>query len=110
MRESVTVVDSKDMSVRERALSFVLCFCLEIFTLIFNSLHNLHSFVQYIILDEGHRIKNRNCRLVRELKSFRSVSRLLLTGTPIQVFCSLFLLSLRGRHFVLELSSFFILI
>jgi ATP-dependent DNA helicase len=40
---------------------------------------------QYIILDEGHRIKNRNCRLVRELKSFRSVSRLLLTGTPIQV-------------------------
>lgn len=39
---------------------------------------------QYIILDEGHRIKNRNCKLVKELKSFRSVSRLLLTGTPIQ--------------------------
>ena len=40
---------------------------------------------QYIILDEGHRIKNRNCRLVRELKQIRSTSRLLLTGTPIQV-------------------------
>jgi ATP-dependent DNA helicase len=39
---------------------------------------------QYIILDEGHRIKNRNCRLIKELKSIRSVSRLLLTGTPIQ--------------------------
>lgn len=39
---------------------------------------------QYIILDEGHRIKNRNCRLLRELKSLKSVSRLLLTGTPIQ--------------------------
>jgi len=39
---------------------------------------------QYIILDEGHRIKNRNCRLVKELKQIRSVSRLLLTGTPIQ--------------------------
>ena len=39
---------------------------------------------QYIILDEGHRIKNRNCKLVKELKSLRSVSRLLLTGTPIQ--------------------------
>ena len=39
---------------------------------------------QYLILDEGHRIKNRNCRLVKELKSLRSVSRLLLTGTPIQ--------------------------
>jgi superfamily II DNA or RNA helicase len=40
---------------------------------------------QYIILDEGHRIKNRNCRLVRELKQLPSTSRLLLTGTPIQV-------------------------
>lgn len=39
---------------------------------------------QYIILDEGHRIKNHNCRLVKELKSLHSVSRLLLTGTPIQ--------------------------
>jgi ATP-dependent DNA helicase len=39
---------------------------------------------QYIILDEGHRIKNRNCKLVRELKQIPSVSRLLLTGTPIQ--------------------------
>ncbi|KAJ1408276.1 SNF2 family N-terminal domain-containing protein [Ochromonadaceae sp. CCMP2298] len=39
---------------------------------------------QYIILDEGHRIKNRNCKLIRELKQIQSVSRLLLTGTPIQ--------------------------
>ena len=39
---------------------------------------------QYVILDEGHRIKNRNCRLIRELKQLPSVSRLLLTGTPIQ--------------------------
>jgi ATP-dependent DNA helicase len=39
---------------------------------------------QYMILDEGHRIKNRNCKLVRELKHIKSVSRLLLTGTPIQ--------------------------
>lgn len=40
---------------------------------------------QYLIVDEGHRIKNRNCRLVKELKSVTSTSRLLLTGTPIQV-------------------------
>merc|ERR1719502_965235 len=39
---------------------------------------------QFLILDEGHRIKNRNCRLVKELKQYSSVSRLLLTGTPIQ--------------------------
>lgn len=39
---------------------------------------------QYVILDEGHRIKNRECRLVKELKKIPSTSRLLLTGTPIQ--------------------------
>ena len=37
-----------------------------------------------MILDEGHRIKNRNCKLLRELKQIRTISRLLLTGTPIQ--------------------------
>lgn len=40
---------------------------------------------QYMILDEGHRIKNRSCRLVQELKQIPATSRLLLTGTPIQV-------------------------
>ena len=40
---------------------------------------------QYMILDEGHRIKNRNCKLIKELKMIKSISRLLLTGTPIQV-------------------------
>ena len=39
---------------------------------------------QFLIVDEGHRIKNRNCRLVKDLKQYSSVSRLLLTGTPIQ--------------------------
>eukprot|EP00127_Corallochytrium_limacisporum_P002041 Clim_evm29s99 gene=Clim_evmTU29s99 len=39
---------------------------------------------KYVIVDEGHRIKNLNCRLVRELKSYHSANRLLLTGTPLQ--------------------------
>lgn len=39
---------------------------------------------KFIIVDEGHRIKNLNCRLVRELKSYDSANRLLLTGTPLQ--------------------------
>lgn len=32
----------------------------------------------------GHRIKNLNCKLVQELKSYDSANRLLLTGTPLQ--------------------------
>lgn len=39
---------------------------------------------QYLILDEGHRIKNRKCKLFLQLKSLHSTSRLLLSGTPIQ--------------------------
>ncbi|KAJ1732022.1 putative ATPase [Coemansia biformis] len=39
---------------------------------------------KFIIVDEGHRIKNMNCRLVRELKTYQSTNRLLLTGTPLQ--------------------------
>ncbi|XP_038074783.1 lymphocyte-specific helicase-like isoform X1 [Patiria miniata] len=39
---------------------------------------------KYIIVDEGHRIKNLNCRLIRELKMYHSANRVLLTGTPLQ--------------------------
>ncbi|XP_013385622.1 lymphocyte-specific helicase-like isoform X1 [Lingula anatina] len=39
---------------------------------------------KYLIVDEGHRIKNFQCRLIRELKMYRSTHRLLLTGTPLQ--------------------------
>jgi len=39
---------------------------------------------KYVIVDEGHRLKNMNCKLVKELKSYTSSNRLLLTGTPLQ--------------------------
>jgi len=39
---------------------------------------------QYLIVDEGQRVKNRNCRLIKELKSLPTQNRLLLSGTPIQ--------------------------
>uniref|UniRef100_H2Z5F5 Helicase ATP-binding domain-containing protein n=1 Tax=Ciona savignyi TaxID=51511 RepID=H2Z5F5_CIOSA len=38
----------------------------------------------YLIVDEGHRIKNMNCRLIRELKLLKVSAKLLLTGTPLQ--------------------------
>ncbi|KXS21461.1 hypothetical protein M427DRAFT_130252 [Gonapodya prolifera JEL478] len=38
----------------------------------------------YTVVDEGHRIKNMNCKLIRELKQLRTANRLLLTGTPLQ--------------------------
>jgi len=44
---------------------------------------------KFVIIDEGHRLKNLNCRLIRELKTICDTgptpcNRLLLTGTPLQ--------------------------
>ncbi len=38
------------------------------------------SLQAYIIVDEGHRLKNTGCKLNRELKAYRTQHRLLLTG------------------------------
>ncbi|CAD6574501.1 MAG: hypothetical protein ASARMPREDX12_006802 [Alectoria sarmentosa] len=39
---------------------------------------------KFIVVDEGHRLKNFNCKLVKELKQYPSEGRLILTGTPLQ--------------------------
>ena len=38
----------------------------------------------YMVVDEGHRIKNMNCQLLRHLEMFSCQNKLLLTGTPLQ--------------------------
>lgn len=39
----------------------------------------------YIVVDEGHRLKNLDCRLMKEIKKYTSACRMVLTGTPLQV-------------------------
>jgi len=39
---------------------------------------------RYIVVDEGHRLKNHQCRLTQCLKTYHTTNRLLLTGTPLQ--------------------------
>ena len=39
---------------------------------------------QYVIVDEGHRLKNRQSRALDELRLLRARRRLVLTGTPLQ--------------------------
>merc|ERR1711871_622550 len=39
---------------------------------------------KYVMVDEGHRLKNFDCRLIRELKTIPTENKLLLTGTPLQ--------------------------
>ncbi|KAK7049392.1 putative ATPase [Paramarasmius palmivorus] len=38
----------------------------------------------YIVVDEGHRLKNMDCKLMQELKKYDSACRMVLTGTPLQ--------------------------
>ena len=53
-------------------------------------LRNVHF--KHLIVDEGHRLKNRNCRLIKELNLLVGTraaiedgcSKILLTGTPLQ--------------------------
>lgn len=37
-----------------------------------------------LVIDEAHRIKNFQCKLIQALKEYNAVHRLLLTGTPLQ--------------------------
>ncbi|KAJ7155165.1 SNF2 family DNA-dependent ATPase, partial [Mycena filopes] len=37
----------------------------------------------YIVVDEGHRLKNMHCALMREVKRYSSAGRMVLTGTPL---------------------------
>ncbi|XWS29305.1 hypothetical protein CRYUN_Cryun24cG0017600 [Craigia yunnanensis] len=39
---------------------------------------------KYVVVDEGHRLKNFECKLVKELKHLHAGNKLLLTGTPLQ--------------------------
>ena len=39
---------------------------------------------KYMVVDEGHRLKNFNCKLIRSLRDFNTANKLLLTGTPLQ--------------------------
>ena len=39
---------------------------------------------QYMVIDEAHRMKDRESKLSRDISGFRTMRRLLLTGTPLQ--------------------------
>jgi SNF2 family DNA or RNA helicase len=38
----------------------------------------------FLIFDEGHRLKNKKSKLFKKLQTFKCKKRLLLTGTPLQ--------------------------
>ncbi|KAJ6321773.1 hypothetical protein OIU77_011783 [Salix suchowensis] len=58
---------------------------------------------QYMIVDEGHRLKNHECALAKTIAGYQLKRRLLLTGTPIQnSFAGTVLLIIRRLHNVIR--------
>jgi len=47
--------------------------------------HLSHYNWGYIVVDEGHRLKNLDCKLMKEIKRYSSAGRMILTGTPLHV-------------------------
>jgi len=48
-------------------------------------IHLAHYDWGYIVVDEGHRLKNLDCKLMQEIKKYPSAGRMILTGTPLHV-------------------------
>ncbi|XP_052197684.1 ATP-dependent DNA helicase DDM1 [Diospyros lotus] len=46
--------------------------------------HLRHYNWKYLVVDEGQRLKNSKCKLIKALKELRVENKLLLTGTPLQ--------------------------
>ncbi|XP_011025768.1 PREDICTED: ATP-dependent DNA helicase DDM1-like [Populus euphratica] len=46
--------------------------------------HLRHYPWKYLVVDEGHRLKNSKCKLLKELKHLCVDNKLILTGTPLQ--------------------------
>jgi ATP-dependent DNA helicase len=53
--------------------------------------HLAHYDWGYIVVDEGHRLKNLNCKLMKEIKKYSSAGRMILTGTPLHVSFRIFI-------------------
>ena len=45
---------------------------------------------RYVIIDEAHRIKNENSLLSKTMREYKTNYRLLITGTPLQVYHIIF--------------------
>ncbi|KAH8698476.1 putative SNF2 family helicase/ATPase PasG [Talaromyces proteolyticus] len=76
LRKQMKLKDQKNMEFPVVCTSYEICM---------NDRAFLSQFQwRYIVVDEGHRLKNMNCKLIKELLTYNSANRLLITGTPLQ--------------------------
>ncbi|KJA16745.1 hypothetical protein HYPSUDRAFT_171034 [Hypholoma sublateritium FD-334 SS-4] len=84
-RKSTVVLDSEEEGKNE-APGYTASFPIVLTTyemIIRDRAHLQHYDWGYIVVDEGHRLKNLNCKLMKEIKKYSSAGRMILTGTPL---------------------------
>lgn len=85
-RKNRTLLREKMLKVKKlNEKLFVLPVVISSYEIIMNDRKMLkHIEWKYLIVDEGQRIKNTECRLIKELRLYNATHRILLTGTPLQ--------------------------
>ena len=80
------VVHETEESIHERALKNKFPVVLTTYDIIMKDRVHLTRYPWgFIVVDEGHRLKNMDCKLIREIKQYESAGRMILTGTPLHV-------------------------
>ena len=80
-----TAPPSPDDSENERDMSTFPVVITTYEMIIRDRAHLAHYNWGYIVVDEGHRLKNLDCKLMQEIKKYPSAGRMILTGTPLHV-------------------------
>ena len=84
--EGPPVLHETEESIHERALKNKFPVVLTTYDIIMKDRPHLTRYPWgFIVVDEGHRLKNMDCKLMREIKQYESAGRMILTGTPLHV-------------------------
>ena len=80
------VTHETDQSIHKRALKNKFPVVLTTYDIIIKDRVHLARYPWgFIVVDEGHRLKNMDCKLMQEIKQYESAGRMILTGTPLHV-------------------------
>lgn len=80
------IIHETEQSIHERALKNEFPVVLTTYDIIIKDRVHLARYPWgFIVVDEGHRLKNMDCKLMQEIKQYESAGRMILTGTPLHV-------------------------
>ena len=84
--ENALVIHETEESIHGRALKNKFPVVLTTYDIIMKDRAHLTRYPWgFIVVDEGHRLKNMDCKLMQEIKQYESAGRMILTGTPLHV-------------------------